>query len=120
MEKRSPSGVGKSSKKSISANIADLIDAETSDDDAERSKPHSDIIEAALERLGDPATDETLFIGDTPYIEAARKAGLKAIVLRCGGFPEETLRGAIAIYDDPADLLSRYSDSLLTALLKGR
>ena len=103
------------------ANIADLIDAETSADDTERSKPHPDIIEAALERLGDPATDETLFIGDTPYdIEAARKGGLKAIALRCGGFPEETLRGAIAIYDDPADLLSRYSDSLLTALLKGR
>jgi phosphoglycolate phosphatase-like HAD superfamily hydrolase len=97
------------------------IDAETSADDTERSKPHPDIIEAALERLGDPATDETLFIGDTPYdIEAARKGGLKAIALRCGGFPEETLRGAIAIYDDPADLLSRYSDSLLTALLKGR
>jgi beta-phosphoglucomutase-like phosphatase (HAD superfamily) len=53
---------------------------------------------------------------DAPYdIEAARKAGLKAIALRCGGFPEETLRGAIATYDDPADLLSRYSDSHLTA-----
>jgi hypothetical protein len=32
---------------------------------------------------------------DAPYdIEAARKAGLKAIALRCGGFPEETLRGS--------------------------
>jgi phosphoglycolate phosphatase-like HAD superfamily hydrolase len=94
------------------ANIADLIDA----DDAERSKPHPDIVKAALEGLCDPATGETLIIGDTPCdIEAARKAGLKAIALRCGGFPEETLRGAIATYDDPADLLSRYSDSHLTA-----
>src|SRR4051812_5558882 len=34
------------------ASIEDLIDAETSADDAERSKPHPDIFEAALQRLG--------------------------------------------------------------------
>jgi HAD superfamily hydrolase (TIGR01509 family) len=98
------------------ANIVDLLDAETSADDAEQSKPHPDIFVAALERLGDPRKEETLVIGDTPYdIEAAGKAGLKTIAFRCGGFPEETLRGAIAIYDDPADLLARYADSPLSA-----
>ena len=98
------------------ADISDLIDAETSADDAERSKPHPDILKAALERLDDPAKDETLVIGDTPYdIEAAESAGLKAIALRCGGFPEETLRGATAIYDAPADLLAGYPDSLRAA-----
>ena len=96
------------------AEIADLIDTETSADDAERSKPHPDILEAALERLGDPPKSETLVIGDTPYdIEAAGKAGLKAIAFRCGGFPEETLRGAIDVYDSPADLLARYAGSPL-------
>ncbi|HEY5811995.1 MAG TPA: HAD family hydrolase [Terrimicrobiaceae bacterium] len=96
------------------ANIADLLDAETSADDAQQSKPHPDIFVAALKGLKDPPKEETIAVGDTPYdIEAAGRAGLKAIALRCGGFPEETLSNAIAVYDDPADLLARYNDSPL-------
>ncbi|HTO96453.1 MAG TPA: HAD family phosphatase, partial [Myxococcales bacterium] len=34
------------------AGIEDLIDAETSGDDAEKSKPHPDIFQVALKRLG--------------------------------------------------------------------
>jgi beta-phosphoglucomutase-like phosphatase (HAD superfamily) len=48
------------------ANIADLLDAETSADDAEQSKPHPDIFVAALERLDDPRKEETLVIGEYP------------------------------------------------------
>jgi beta-phosphoglucomutase-like phosphatase (HAD superfamily) len=48
------------------ANIADLLDAETSADDARQSKSHPDIFVAALERLDDPPKEETLVIGDTP------------------------------------------------------
>jgi HAD superfamily hydrolase (TIGR01549 family) len=96
------------------AGIEDLVETETSADDAEKSKPHPDIFEAALERLGQPAAGETIVIGDTPYdIEAAGKAGLRTIALRCGGFPEETLAGAVAIFDSPADLLARYAESPL-------
>jgi HAD superfamily hydrolase (TIGR01549 family) len=96
------------------AGIVDLLDAETSADDAARSKPYADIFLAALERLGNPPKGETLVVGDTPYdIEAAGKAGLKTIALRCGGFPDDVLQGAVAIYDDPADLLARYDESPL-------
>jgi HAD superfamily hydrolase (TIGR01549 family) len=97
------------------AGIDDLsLGAETSQDDAEKSKPHPDIFEAALEKLGNPRPEETVVIGDTPYdIEAARKAGLRTIAVRCGGYPEDTLRGAMAIFDDPADLLARYAESPL-------
>jgi phosphoglycolate phosphatase-like HAD superfamily hydrolase len=64
--------------------------------------------------LGSPPAAECLVIGDTPYdIEAAAKAGMRTIAVRCGGFPEETLRDAIAIYDGPADLLLRYEESPL-------
>jgi hypothetical protein len=35
------------------------------------------------------------------------------IAVRCGGFDDEELAGAIAIYDDPADLLAHYADSPL-------
>jgi phosphoglycolate phosphatase-like HAD superfamily hydrolase len=51
-------------------------------------------------------------IGDTAFdIEAATKAGIKTIALRCGGWSDSDLKGAIAIYDDPADLLAHYDDS---------
>ena len=96
------------------AGIDDLIEAETSSDDAERSKPYPDIFEAALAELGDVAPDKILVIGDTPYdAQAAGKANLRTVGLMCGGWNEEELRqaGCIAIYRDPADLLSRYDDS---------
>ena len=98
------------------AGIDDLIEAETSSDDAERSKPYPDIFEAALEELGDVAPDKILVIGDTPYdAQAAGKANLRTVGVLCGGWDEEELRqaGCIAIYRDPVDLLSRYDDSPL-------
>jgi HAD superfamily hydrolase (TIGR01549 family) len=96
------------------AGIDDLIEAETSSDDAERSKPSPDIFEAALAELGDVAPDKILAVGDTPYdAQAAGKANLRTVGLMCGGWNEEELRqaGCIAIYRDPADLLSRYDES---------
>jgi HAD superfamily hydrolase (TIGR01509 family) len=98
------------------AQIEDLVDVETSSDDAKQSKPHPDIFQAALDRLGglDPA--DAIVVGDTPYdAQAAAKAGLRTIGLRCGGWPEEELRtaGCIAIDRDPADLLQQYDQSPL-------
>jgi HAD superfamily hydrolase (TIGR01509 family) len=96
------------------AGIEDLVDTATSSDDAEKSKPHPDIFVAAREKLGNPPAGDCIIVGDTPYdIEAAAKAGMRTIAVRCGGFPEETLRGAVAIYDGPADLLTRYEESPL-------
>lgn len=98
------------------ARIEDLIDGETSSDDAEKSKPHPDIFEAALRRLGDVRPEDAVVVGDTPYdAEAAGKAGLRTVGLLCGGFPERDLRtaGCVAIYGSPADLLARYEDSPL-------
>ena len=88
-----------------------LLEGKTSSSDAENSKPDPDIIEAALEKLN-LSPDEALMLGDTPYdIEAAQHAGLKTVALRCGGWGDEDLRGAIAIYDNPADLLRRFDSS---------
>ena len=98
------------------ARIEDLIDAETSSDDAEKSKPHPDIFQAALQRLGDVRPEDAVVVGDTPYdAEAAGKAGLRTVGLLCGGFPEQSLReaGCIAIYKDPADVLAQYERSPL-------
>jgi len=89
------------------------LSGRTASNDAERSKPAPDIVEAALKKSGASAS-ETLMIGDTPYdIEAARPVGVGVIALRSGGFPDDKLRGALAIYDDPADLLAHLDDPAL-------
>ncbi|HJS85902.1 MAG TPA: HAD family hydrolase [Acetobacteraceae bacterium] len=98
------------------ARIDDLIQTETSSDDAESSKPRPDIFEAAMQRLGAMAREDVVVVGDTPYdAEAAGKAGLRTIGVLCGGFPERHLKeaGCIAIYKDPADLLAQYDRSPL-------
>jgi len=98
------------------AGIQDLVEVETSSADAKRSKPHPDIFEAALDRLGDVDKAEVIVVGDSPHdAEAAKRAGLKTVGVRCGGFPEQDLRnaGCIAIYDGPEDLLRRYSETPL-------
>lgn len=98
------------------AGITDLVEVETSSDDAERSKPYPDIFQAALSRLEGIEASEAVVIGDTPYdAEAAGKAGLRSIGVLCGGFPEADLRaaGCVAIYKDPADLLARLDESPL-------
>ncbi|MDB5595150.1 MAG: family hydrolase [Hyphomicrobiales bacterium] len=99
------------------AGISDLLDAETSSDDAEESKPHPDIFEAALEKLGGLAPAEVIAIGDTPYdAQAAGKAGIRTIGLLCGGWSEPDLReaGCVEVYRDPADLLAHYEASALS------
>jgi phosphoglycolate phosphatase-like HAD superfamily hydrolase len=100
------------------AGIEDLVEEETSADDAEKSKPHPDIFEAALERLDGVAPSEAVVLGDTPYdAEAAGKAGIETVGLLCGGFPEEDLRaaGCVRIYRDAAHLLAEYDSSPLAA-----
>jgi membrane protein len=91
----------------------ELIDATTSKGDVEATKPEPDIFAAAAEKTG-AAPDEALVIGDTPYdVIAAKRAGIGAIGLLSGGFTEEELRtaGALAVYQDAADLLDRWADS---------
>lgn len=88
------------------AGILDLVDEETSSDDAEKSKPHLDIFQAALGRLGgDVRPEEVIVIGDLPYdAEAARKLALRTIGVLSEGFAEHDLRqaGCLAVYRDPS------------------
>jgi HAD superfamily hydrolase (TIGR01509 family) len=81
----------------------------------DRSKPDPDIVSAAVARLHRcPA--EVVMLGDTPYdIEAAKRAGINIIAFRCGGWGTPDLAAALAIYDDPADLVAHFADSPLAA-----
>lgn len=93
------------------AGVKDLIGKATSSGDVEESKPAPDIVEAALEKSGYNA-DEVLMLGDTPYdVQAATAAGVRIVGVRCGGWDDEDLAGAVAVYDDPADLLANYDAS---------
>ena len=95
------------------ASVDDLIEHATSADDAEESKPAPDIVEAAVRQSGLPK-EKLVMTGDTPYdIEAARKAGVGIIALRSGGWDDRDLAGAMAIYNDPLDLLAHIESSPL-------
>src|SRR6476469_8786299 len=89
------------------AGVADLIQLASSASDADRSKPDPDIVKAALRMSGSLAAHSVL-VGDTPYdIEAAARAKVPSIALRCGGWwGDAALRGATAIYDDPEEMLA--------------
>jgi HAD superfamily hydrolase (TIGR01509 family) len=91
----------------------DLLDDVTSAGDTARSKPDPDVVHAALRLVGVSAGD-AIMLGDTPYdVQAAGQAGVPVIAFRCGGFRDQDLQGAIAIYDGPADLLAHYDESPL-------
>lgn len=95
--------------------IADLIDGATSADDVAQSKPCPDIFQAALAQLPGIAPDEAVVAGDTPYdMEAAQRAGIVAIAVRCGGFSDADLlaAGARNLLDGPWSLPRRLGDWL--------
>jgi HAD superfamily hydrolase (TIGR01509 family) len=95
------------------AGARELLDEATSSDEAEESKPEPDIVHAALAKAR-ARPEEALLIGDTPYdVEAASRAGVAVIAVRCGGWTDRDLRGAIAIYDGPWELLTRIDESAL-------
>lgn len=90
------------------AGVVDLIRSATSAGDADASKPSPDIVEAAVARAN-ADRGRLLMLGDTPYdVEAARRARVPIVAVRCGGWDSPDLDGAAAIHDDPADLLEHY------------
>lgn len=83
------------------------LDAVTTSDDADASKPDPDILGIALERSGGR---HALVIGDTTWdAEAAGRLGAPMIGVRSGGFADAELReaGAIDVVDDLAGIVLR-------------
>lgn len=94
------------------AGVRDFFEQKTSSSDARQSKPDPDIVMAALKRL-QLEPDAVVMIGDTPYdVESAAKAGVRVIGMRTGGWNDHALVGATAVYQDPADLLQHYDQSI--------
>ena len=102
------------------ATVQDLMEEKATASDAKRSKPDPDIVHAAVEE-SKTLPSQLLMIGDTPYdIEAAGKAGVRAIGFRSGGWSDADLEGAVEIYDGPADLLAKYDSSIITKAMNSK
>ncbi len=94
----------------------DVIDTVTSAEDAQQSKPAPDILVAALEQSG-LAAERVVFVGDSVWdVAAAGALNIPCVGLTCGGTSRGELAGAgaVAVYDDPAALLTALADSPLT------
>jgi HAD superfamily hydrolase (TIGR01509 family) len=96
----------------------DVIAAATSSSDASQSKPAPDILQAALDQ-SDVDPERAVFVGDSVWdVEAAARLNIPCIGLTCGGTSadELTKAGAVATYDDPADLLAHLNRSAIAEL----
>jgi HAD superfamily hydrolase (TIGR01509 family) len=84
--------------------LRELVDVVATSGDAPESKPAPDIVVAALHAAAvEPSA--AVFVGDTRWdIEAAHRAGVPCVALRCGGNDPHTLAEAEATYADPEEL----------------
>ncbi|MGI5466961.1 HAD family hydrolase [Streptomyces sp. CA-132043] len=92
----------------------DAITDTASADDVKEGKPAPEPVEYARELAGVTA-GQAVFVGDSVYdMQAATRAGVRAVALLCGGIPRADLEeaGAAEVYADPAELLDRLGDSL--------
>jgi HAD superfamily hydrolase (TIGR01509 family) len=91
----------------------ELVDAWTTNEDVEATKPAPDLVQAALEKVG---TESAVLVGDTRWdIEAAGKAGIEAIAVVTGGWSEQELRdaGAAAVFESVDELRKRLDETPL-------
>jgi HAD superfamily hydrolase (TIGR01549 family) len=84
-----------------------IVDAWTTSDDVERTKPQPDLLAVARSRSdGGPAT----MVGDSPWdVEAARRAGLPTVTVLTGGFSRSELEdaGSAAVVTTLPELTAR-------------
>jgi len=93
----------------------DLADDWTTSGDVEQTKPAPDLVHAALEKAGDPASNAVM-VGDTPWdVRSAGDAGVETIAVITGGFSEQELReaGAVAVFESVAELLEQLDTTRL-------
>src|SRR5581483_6046999 len=91
----------------------DLADAWTSSADVEATKPHPDLVHAAVEKGGG---GEAVMVGDTTWdVEAAARAGVATVCVLTGGFGEDELRdaGAVAVHESIEELTERLTETPL-------
>lgn len=96
--------------------VADLLDDVVSADGEPRDAALNEIITSLVASLG-CTREGIVLVGDSPYdVSAGERAGIDVIALRCGGWTDATLQGALAVYEDHIHLLSQFQTSPLGSL----
>jgi HAD superfamily hydrolase (TIGR01549 family) len=93
--------------------VGDLVDGATTSDDVARSKPHPDIVNAALGKAG---TGDAVMVGDSRWdIDAARSAELETLCVITGGWSKQELLdfGAAAVFESLVELRERLDETPL-------
>ena len=93
--------------------VSGAIRAATSSADVQRTKPHPDLIEAAMGKAG---SRDAVMVGDSSWdCEAAGRAGIPSVAVLTGGFSEQELRsaGAAAVYETLEELCRHLADTPL-------
>ena len=83
----------------------DLVEGWTTAADVERTKPHPDLVQAALEKVGNDGP--AVMVGDSTWdVKAAEAAGIPTLAVLTGGFAEAELReaGAVEVVRSIAEL----------------
>lgn len=96
-----------------------VVDAVTASGDVDEAKPEPEVFEVAMERAGS-APGWAVAVGDTVWdVEAAGRAGIGCVCVLTGGISRLELEaaGALAVYEDVAELLRRLDDSPIGTLL---
>jgi HAD superfamily hydrolase (TIGR01549 family) len=91
----------------------ELVDAWTTSEDVEKTKPHPELVQAALDKLG---VESGVMIGDTPWdVKAAADAGVPTVAVLTGGFSTDELRGAgaVNVFASIDELRSRLAETPL-------
>jgi HAD superfamily hydrolase (TIGR01509 family) len=92
-----------------------LADGWTTSADVEATKPHPDLVLAALEKV---EGERAVLIGDTTWdAKAAMSAGVESIGVLTGGFSADELRaaGAAAVFESVQELRERLAETPLGA-----
>lgn len=99
--------------------IEEFLDAKTTADDIESSKPHPEIFLTAMDLASlDPA--RTLAIGDSVWdVEAARGAGIPCLAVESGGFSRHELNeaGALHVYRSVGEIERQLLTTSIALLL---
>ena len=93
--------------------VRTLVDAWTSRDDVEQTKPEPDLVKAALEKV-DGA--EAVMVGDTKWdIEAAARVGVPTVCVMTGGWSRQELQdaGAVQVYESVEELRGKLDETPL-------
>lgn len=96
--------------------VADLLDDVVAADGEPRDAVLNEVITSVITLCG-CKREGVVLVGDSPYdVSAGERAGIDVIALRCGGWTDASLQGAVAVYEDHVHLLSQFQTSPLGSL----